>query len=192
MGRGLRQLSPRAKLHCLRAAEAWPGARDRALALLPLYARTRITEIRLLRPQAAQADPPGPVIPGQEPLPAGDRPAGPAPGRATGASACTVPMSVPLVRYSQKSRWSRPRPQAVPLLVRWLPYRRKPAPFRGRQPGIIRPTPPAQARSRSACSRRHAARGTRASTRRSRRQAAIRPVIVMRTPPWRCSANWTA
>ncbi|MGH3218742.1 MAG: hypothetical protein ACRDPY_08550 [Streptosporangiaceae bacterium] len=39
-----------------------------------------------------------------------------------------------------------------------------------------------QARSRSACSRRHAARGTRSSTRRSRRQAAIRSVIVTLTP----------
>ena len=40
----------------------------------------------------------------------------------------------------------------------------------------------AQARSRSACSRRHAARDTRCSTRRSRRQAAIRSVIVTMTP----------
>jgi len=40
----------------------------------------------------------------------------------------------------------------------------------------------AQARSRSACSRRHAARDTRCSTRRSRRQAAIRSVIVTLTP----------
>ena len=40
----------------------------------------------------------------------------------------------------------------------------------------------AQARSRSACSRRHAARDTRCSTRRSRRQAAIRSVIVTLRP----------
>ena len=40
----------------------------------------------------------------------------------------------------------------------------------------------AQARSRSACSRRHAARDTRCSTRRSRRQTAIRSVIVTLTP----------
>ena len=40
----------------------------------------------------------------------------------------------------------------------------------------------AQARSRSACSSRHAARDTRCSTRRSRRQAAIRSVIVTLTP----------
>jgi ABC-type nickel/cobalt efflux system permease component RcnA len=49
----------------------------------------------------------------------------------------------------------------------------------------------AQMRSRSACSRRHAARDTRRSTRRSRRQAAIRSVIVTLTPCpcWGCSAN---
>ena len=40
----------------------------------------------------------------------------------------------------------------------------------------------AQARSRSACSMRHAPRDTRCSTRRSRRQAAIRSVIVTLTP----------
>ena len=40
----------------------------------------------------------------------------------------------------------------------------------------------AQLRSRSACSRRHPARDTRSSTRRSRRQAAIRSVIVTLTP----------
>ena len=40
----------------------------------------------------------------------------------------------------------------------------------------------AQARSRSACSSRHAARDTRCSTGRSRRQAAIRSVIVTLTP----------
>jgi hypothetical protein len=40
----------------------------------------------------------------------------------------------------------------------------------------------AQVRSRSACSRPHAARDTRCSTRRSRRQAAIRSVIVTLTP----------
>jgi hypothetical protein len=41
---------------------------------------------------------------------------------------------------------------------------------------------------------RAAARDTRASTRRTRRQAAIRSVIVTLTPwpCWRCSANWTA
>jgi integrase/recombinase XerC len=38
-------LEPRAKLRYLRAVEAWPGARDRAIALLPLYAGTRIAEI---------------------------------------------------------------------------------------------------------------------------------------------------
>ena len=41
-------LEPRAKLRYLRAVEAWPSARDRALALLPLYAGTRIAEIRAL------------------------------------------------------------------------------------------------------------------------------------------------
>jgi site-specific recombinase XerC len=41
-------LAPRAKLRYLRAVEAWPGARDRAIALLPLYAGTRIAEIRAL------------------------------------------------------------------------------------------------------------------------------------------------
>jgi len=35
-------LGPRAKLRYLRAVEAWPGIRDRAIALLPLYAGTRI------------------------------------------------------------------------------------------------------------------------------------------------------
>jgi hypothetical protein len=40
----------------------------------------------------------------------------------------------------------------------------------------------AQLRSRSACSRRHAVRETRVSTGRSRRQAAIRSVIVTMTP----------
>jgi len=52
----------------------------------------------------------------------------------------------------------------------------------------------AQLRSRSDCSRRHAARDTRSSTRRSRRQAAIGSVIVTLTPCpcQRCSANWTA
>jgi len=39
-------LEPRAKLRYLRAVEAWPSARDRAIALLPLYAGTRIAEIR--------------------------------------------------------------------------------------------------------------------------------------------------
>ena len=41
-------LEPRAKLRYLRAVEACPSARDRALALLPLYAGTRIAEIRAL------------------------------------------------------------------------------------------------------------------------------------------------
>ena len=41
-------LDPRAKLRYLRAVEAWPIARDRALALLPLYAGTRIAEIAAL------------------------------------------------------------------------------------------------------------------------------------------------
>ena len=52
-------LDPRAKLRYLRAVEAWPVTRDRAIALLPLYAGTRIAEIaaldvadvRLSRPQ---------------------------------------------------------------------------------------------------------------------------------------------
>ena len=41
-------LAPRAKLRYLRAVEAWPAARDRAIALLPLYAGTRIAEIAVL------------------------------------------------------------------------------------------------------------------------------------------------
>ena len=41
-------LDPRAKLRYLRAVEACGSARDRALALLPLYAGTRIAEIRPL------------------------------------------------------------------------------------------------------------------------------------------------
>ncbi len=41
-------LEPRAKLRYLRAIEAWPSARDRAIALLPLYAGTRIAEISAL------------------------------------------------------------------------------------------------------------------------------------------------
>jgi site-specific recombinase XerD len=41
-------LEPRAKLRYPRAVEASPGARDRALALPPLYAGTRIAEIRAL------------------------------------------------------------------------------------------------------------------------------------------------
>jgi site-specific recombinase XerD len=41
-------LDPRAKLRYLRAVEAWPDARDRAIALLPLYAGTRIAEIAAL------------------------------------------------------------------------------------------------------------------------------------------------
>ena len=41
-------LGPRAKVRYLRAVEAWPSARDRAIALLPLYAGTRIAEITAL------------------------------------------------------------------------------------------------------------------------------------------------
>jgi len=41
-------LEPRAKVRYLRAVEACPSARDRALALLPLFAGTRIAEIRAL------------------------------------------------------------------------------------------------------------------------------------------------
>jgi integrase/recombinase XerD len=41
-------LDPRAKLRYLRAVEACPSARDRAIALLPLYAGTRIAEIAAL------------------------------------------------------------------------------------------------------------------------------------------------
>ena len=41
-------LTPRAKLRYLRAVEAWPSPRDRAIALLPLYAGTRIAEIEAL------------------------------------------------------------------------------------------------------------------------------------------------
>ena len=43
-----RALDPRAKLRYLRAVVACPGARDRAIALLPRYAGTRIAEIRAL------------------------------------------------------------------------------------------------------------------------------------------------
>jgi len=43
-----RALDPRAKLRYLRAVEAWPGTRDRAIEVLPLYAGTRIAEIRAL------------------------------------------------------------------------------------------------------------------------------------------------
>ena len=43
-----RALDPRAKLRYLRAVETWPGTRDRAIALPPLYAGTRIAEIRAL------------------------------------------------------------------------------------------------------------------------------------------------
>ena len=43
-----RALDPRARLRYLRAVEAWPSARDRAIALLPLYAGTRIAEIAAL------------------------------------------------------------------------------------------------------------------------------------------------
>jgi site-specific recombinase XerD len=41
-------LGPRAKLRYLRAVEACPSARDRAIALLPLYAGTRMAEIAAL------------------------------------------------------------------------------------------------------------------------------------------------
>ena len=41
-------LEPRAKLRYLRAVEACPSARDRAIALLPLFAGTRIAEISAL------------------------------------------------------------------------------------------------------------------------------------------------
>ncbi|MGH3201344.1 MAG: tyrosine-type recombinase/integrase [Streptosporangiaceae bacterium] len=41
-------LEPRAKLRYLRAVEAWPNARDRAIALLPLFAGTRIAEVTAL------------------------------------------------------------------------------------------------------------------------------------------------
>ena len=41
-------LDSRSKLRYLRAVEAWPRPRDRAMALLPLYAGTRIAEIRAL------------------------------------------------------------------------------------------------------------------------------------------------
>lgn len=46
--RAPRALAPRAKLRYLRAVEARPAARDRAIALLPLYAGTRIAEIAAL------------------------------------------------------------------------------------------------------------------------------------------------
>ena len=46
--RAPRALDPRAKLRYLRAVEACPQARDRAIALLPLYAGTRIAEIAAL------------------------------------------------------------------------------------------------------------------------------------------------
>jgi site-specific recombinase XerC len=39
---------PRAKVRYLRAVEAWRSARDRAIALLPLYVGTCIAEIRAL------------------------------------------------------------------------------------------------------------------------------------------------
>ena len=43
-----RALDGRAKLRYLRAVEAWPNARDRAIALLPLYAGLRIAEVAAL------------------------------------------------------------------------------------------------------------------------------------------------
>jgi integrase/recombinase XerC len=46
--RAPKALTPRAKLRYLRAAEACPSARDRAIALLPLYAGSRIAEIEAL------------------------------------------------------------------------------------------------------------------------------------------------
>jgi integrase/recombinase XerC len=46
--RAPKALEPRAKLRYLRAVEACPSARDRAIALLPLYAGTRIAEVRAL------------------------------------------------------------------------------------------------------------------------------------------------
>jgi site-specific recombinase XerC len=46
--RAPKALGPRAKLRYLRAVEACPGARYRAIALLPLYAGTRIAEIAAL------------------------------------------------------------------------------------------------------------------------------------------------
>ncbi|MGI8451660.1 MAG: tyrosine-type recombinase/integrase [Streptosporangiaceae bacterium] len=45
---GHKALRPRARLHYLRAVEAWPSARDCVIALLPLYAGTGIAEIRAL------------------------------------------------------------------------------------------------------------------------------------------------
>ena len=47
-GHAPKALEPCAKLRYLRAVEACPRARDRALALLPLYAGTRIAEIAAL------------------------------------------------------------------------------------------------------------------------------------------------
>ena len=49
----------------------------------------------------------------------------------------------------------------------------------------------AHVRSRSACSSRHAARETRASTRRSRLAAPIRSLIVTRPACQPRSGNWT-
>ena len=46
--RAPKALDPRAKLRYLRAVESWPRARDRAIALLPLYAGCRIAEIAAL------------------------------------------------------------------------------------------------------------------------------------------------
>jgi site-specific recombinase XerC len=43
-----RAMDPRAKLRYLRAVEAWPSARDRAIALLPVFAGTRVAEIAAL------------------------------------------------------------------------------------------------------------------------------------------------
>jgi len=49
----------------------------------------------------------------------------------------------------------------------------------------------AHARPRPACSSRHAARQTRASTRRSRRAASIRSLILTRPSGQPRSGNWT-
>jgi site-specific recombinase XerD len=46
--RAPKALEPRAKLRYLRAVEACPSARDRAIALLPLFAGSRIAEIEAL------------------------------------------------------------------------------------------------------------------------------------------------
>ncbi len=82
-----------------------------------------------------------------------------------------------------------PRRGIQPVQVRVggdLVHPRRREPRRGRQRAdgdpSARAKTSARLRSRSACSRRHAARDTRSSTRRCRRQAAIRSVIVTLTP----------